>query len=328
MNAPIATEIPGLYALPLPTPFPIGRINTYLALDETPTLIDTGVNSEESFQALVEGMAALDMSPADLGRLIITHHHTDHIGLVDRLVEVSGAEVWCHPRCVPYVEQPGEARDHLCEWSVSIWREGGAPQAVLDLTGQLFIWFASLSNRPTPVSRQLEDGDTVDLLGKPWSVLHLPGHAGDLIGLFEPSGGVLLASDHLLRDVSSNALAEPPEPGQRRPRRLLEYLAQLQRVADLAPRIAYGGHGEPVTDVPALVAQRLAFHRERADRILALLGDQPLTLWQITEKMFAHVPEPEKFLALSEALGHVDWLERDGCIERIRRGEVVSWRKA
>lgn len=326
MTTPIVTELAGLYVLPLPTPFPVGRINAYLALDDAPTLIDTGVNSELSYTALVDGLAALDMSLADIRRVIITHHHTDHVGQVDRVVDASEAAVWCHSRCVPYIEQPDETREHLREWMVGIWREGGAPQAVLDLTAQLFSWFATLGNRPTPVSHQLEDGDSFTMLGKAWSVLHLPGHAGDLIGLFEPTDRILLASDHLLRDVSSNALAEPPEPGQSRPRRLLEYMSQLQRVADLHPRIAYSGHGEPVVDVPALVGQRLAFHRERADRILSLLAAQPHTLWQLTAKMFPHVPEPEQFLALSEVLGHVDWLENDGCIQSVRCDDGIQWR--
>lgn len=328
MTQPIRTEIPGLFVLPLPTPFPIGRVNAYLAQGEALTLIDTGVNSPQSYDALRAGLAALGATPADLDRIIVTHHHTDHIGLVDRLAEESGAAVWCHSRCVPYVERPAETRHRLQVWSRDVWREGGAPQALLDLTQQLFDWFATLSNGPFPVSRAVEDGETIDLLGQTWVVYHTPGHAGDLVCFFEPERRVLLASDHVLRDVSSNPLIEPPEPGQKRPRRLVEYMAQLQRVADLAPRIAYTGHGEPVTDVPGLVARRLAFHRERAACVLALLKDGPCSLYELTEKMFPHIAGPEKFLALSEVLGHLDWLEQEGQIDRMTEGGLTRWRAA
>ncbi len=326
MTAPLPTALPGLLVLPLPTPFPIGRINAYIVRDDELTLIDTGVNSEQSYQALVAGLAALGAAPADLDRVLITHHHTDHIGLVDRLAAESRAEIWCHQRCVPYVEQPRQARGHLWEWSAGVWREGGVPQPLLELTGQLFAWLDALSNGTASVARTLNDGEAVDLLNRSWTVLHTPGHAGDLLCLYEPGERILLASDHLLRDVSSNALVEPPEPGQKRPRRLLEYMAQLQRVADLGPRIAYGGHGPPVADVPGLVAERLRFHRERAGRILALLGSETRSLWEIAELMFARVAEPEKFLALSEVLGHLDWLERDGRIGRVKHGDITAWR--
>jgi glyoxylase-like metal-dependent hydrolase (beta-lactamase superfamily II) len=166
------------------------------------------------------------------------------------------------------------------------------------------------------------------LLGRPWTVYHTPGHAGDLICFYEPQSRVLLSSDHLLRDISSNALMEPPQPGQKRPRRLLEYMAQLERIAALDIQTAYGGHGEPATHVLDLVAQRLVFHRQRADYILALMGDEALTLFQVTQRMFAHVPEAQQFLALSEVLGHLDWLERDGALRRTMVDDLTLWQRA
>ena len=327
MIEPIATTVPDLYRLPLPTPFPIGRINAYVAVGEHLTLIDTGVNSAKSYAALVAGLAALGATPADLRRIIITHHHTDHAGLVARLVEESGAEVWCHQQCVPYLEQPATTRAHRRAWSVQAWQEAGVPQPLIDLTSQLFAWFETLGTSATSVTCALTDGDVIELLGQTWTVLHTPGHAGDLICLHQPESGILLSSDHLIRDVSSNALMEPPQPGHKRPRRLIQYMAQLQRVADLAPRIAYAGHGDPVTDVPGLVEQRLAFHQKRADQLLALLKKQPeaVTLYQITEMMFGYVSDQEKFLALSEVLGHMDWLERDGLVTRIARDGRTYW---
>lgn len=316
MTEPRATEIPGLYTLPIPTPFPIGRINTYLALGDPLTLIDTGVNSSSAYNELVQGLASLHVAPGDLERIIITHHHTDHIGLVERLAGENTAEVWCHPQCVPYIEDPEQARGRLCEWSLGVWQEGGAPQTLLDVTGQLFDWFGSLTNRPVPVTGVLNDGDSLDLLGLRWQVLHTPGHAGDLICLYQPEEAALLSSDHLIRDVSSNALVEPPSNGKKRPRRLLQYMEQLQRVADLEPRIAYSGHGKPVIDVAALVTERLAFHHKRAENILAQFGTSRYTLFEMTERLFPYVSEQEKFLALSEVLGHLDWLERDRRIAR------------
>lgn len=329
MTEPIETDVPGLYVLPLPTPFPIGRINTYLVRDRGLTLIDAGVNSERSYHALRDGLALLGIRPADLERIIITHHHTDHIGLVDRLAAVSGAEIWCHAECVPYVEQPSETRQRLNEWSMEAWREAGAPADLITLTAQLMQWFESLGNGSVAVDHVLADGDRVDLLGREWQVLHTPGHAGDLICLYEPRDAVLLSSDHLLRDVSSNALVEPPaRPGEKRPRRLLEYMAQLERVMQLQPRIAYGGHGQPTTDVRGVIQARLAFHKKRAQHILELFSAESLTLFEMTEMLFAHVDGPEKYLAMSEVLGHLDWLEQDSLIARVPVDDaIVRWQR-
>lgn len=331
MSEPQATVLPGLYLLALPTPFPIGRVNVYVAKDdETVTLIDCGVNSDRAYNELVEGLAALDLTPADLDRIILTHHHTDHVGLAARLVEQSGAAVWCHPLCVPHVEHPVETRAHLLAWSQEAWQEAGVPQPIMDLTALIFESFERLTTTPVQVVRTLDDGDTIDLLGMPWTVLHTPGHAGDLICLHQPDDAIMIISDHLIQHVSSNAFTEPPLPGQKRPRRLLQYMDGLRRVADLAPRIAYTGHGDPVTDVPGLVAVRLAFHQKRVEHIEAILAEQPepLTLYQLAEIIFRHVSEQEKFMALSEVLGHLDWLERDGHIQRETRAGRIHWRVA
>ena len=327
MTEPLETSLPGLYTLPLPTPFPIGRVNTYLARDnEQITLVDTGVNSTRSYDALVQGLAALGLRPTDLDRIILTHHHVDHIGLVDRLVAESGAEVWCHPACVPYVEAPTTNRERVNAWTLEAWSESGAPESFFEVTGQLLAWFQTLANGPVSVARQLDDGDSLTLAGHKWQVLYTPGHAGDLICLFQPEEAVLLSSDHLLRDVSSNALIEPPEPGHKRPRRLIQYLAQLQRVADLVPGIAYGGHGAPTIGIPELVQRRLEFHERRAQHILGLMTEQPMTLFALTEQVFPRVDAAQMFLALSEVLGHVDWLEQDGLIRRVSgSSEIVRW---
>ena len=73
--------------------------------------------------------------------------------------------------------------------------------------------------RSVDVDTPLGGGDHLSLAGYDWQVLHTPGHAGGLVCLYEPEGGTLLSSDHLLADISSNPVVEPPLPGeQQRPK--------------------------------------------------------------------------------------------------------------
>ena len=68
----------------------------------------------------------------------------------------------------------------------------------------------------------------------------------------QPLDGARLSSDHLLADISSNPVMEPPQPGQReRPRSLALYQASLQRVAALNLERALPSHGPAVLDVAA-----------------------------------------------------------------------------
>ena len=73
----------------------------------------------------------------------------------------------------------------------------------------------------------LADGDVLQLGSEDWQVLHTPGHSGGLICLYQPQRRLLISSDHLIRDISSNPVIEPPDPGEtERPRRLVEYMRQ------------------------------------------------------------------------------------------------------
>src|SRR5258708_21047285 len=92
-----STILPGLHIIPLPTPFAVGDVNAYLAEGNPLTLIDCGVGTEKTYQVLTAGMAQLGYKIADIGRLVITHHHTDHLGLAQRVGDESAAAVWCQP---------------------------------------------------------------------------------------------------------------------------------------------------------------------------------------------------------------------------------------
>ncbi|MGD1995052.1 MAG: MBL fold metallo-hydrolase, partial [Anaerolineae bacterium] len=173
----------------------------------------------------------------------------------------------------------------------------------------------------------LEDGESVVLGGEAWRVLHTPGHTGGLICLHQPRRQVLLSSDHLLRDVSSNPIVEPPvEDGEPRPRRLVDYVEQLQRVAELAVDRALPGHGAPILDVPELVSRRLAFHAERAERILDILARRERTVYQVTQILFPHLDPINRFLAVSEVIGHLDWLEERDQVTSRMKGRKRLWR--
>jgi hypothetical protein len=102
----------------------------------------------------------------------------------------------------------------------------------------------------------------------------------------------------------------------------------MQRMADLEPLIAWTGHGDPIHDVQRVVRKRLHFHERRARRMLDLIGAEERSAYQIAEPLFARLSGGEAFLALSETIGHLDWLEEQGRIEANQRDEVIYWRRA
>jgi glyoxylase-like metal-dependent hydrolase (beta-lactamase superfamily II) len=317
------------HLITLPTPFPVGPVNVYLLEGDPPTLVDCGPKHPDSLAALEAGLAEHGHGLEDIRQLILTHHHVDHVGLAKTVVERSGAVVFSHPYNIPYLADYNAERERHLPFYAQIWIEGGVPGRIVEQMRKANDGIARWLD-PVAVTRTIDEGDAVTAGGAVWRVYHTPGHAGGLICLHNPATNELIADDHLLRDISSNPIMEPPPVGGAagpRPKRLVEYMHHMQRMADLKPVVAYPGHGEPVTDVAALVQRRLTFHRRRADKIYQALGASPLTLWEITQPLFPNLTRGmDYFLALSEVMGHLDVLVEAGRVEIVREGEVVRWK--
>jgi len=320
-------QLPYLHAIELPTPFPVGPITVYLgdAPDEPLTLIDTGPRTGAARAALEAGLADLGHTPADLERIVITHAHVDHFGLAADLVATSGAEVVTHVWNLPALgDYDGERKRHAAFYG-DLLRRAAVPGEMLTLVDGATDGMRRFA-APVSTGAGLDEGDRLRLGGRDWQVLHTPGHSAGLICLYEPAGRFLLSSDHLLADISSNPIVEPPPPGSaERLRSLVLYRASLERVAALAIREAWPGHGPVIYDVAGLVRRRLSFHKARLERVLAALGHGACTTWQITEALFPNRAPLDAFLAVSETIGHLDLLEMEGRISGDLDGGVVRW---
>ncbi len=322
-----------LHCLTLPTPYSVGDVNVYLVEPGQPhdplTLLDTGPDWEAAENALWQGLAQHGYAVQNLGQILISHPHPDHYGLAAKLRQASGAAVCAHPHGQATLAAGQSNHRHTLAFYQHWLTECGAPPAVqlkIDQARQDTHGYA----QAVTVDRFLNDGDSVQMGGREWQVLATPGHSGGMLCFFEPESRTLLASDHLIADISSNPVVEPPPAGQtERPKRLLQYLQQLERVADLRPVIAYAGHGPPVTDVEALVRERKAFHQTRAEQLLHQLGGRPQTIYQLSTSLFRpDLPALHLFLALSEVQGHLDLLQAAGQVYGTAEGDRLWWQAA
>lgn len=312
--------VPGyLHALTLPTPFPVGPVNAYLALGDTPTLIDTGPNHPATISALRDQLAQRGVTLGDIRRIVVTHAHVDHFGLAPLIVSESGARVYSHAR------NRGWLTDFENEWVSrgkfyrDVFLASGSPReyvAGADGLRRLSEYGGSI---PPGNFVEIGDGDSIFLGADEWSVVFAPGHASGLVCLYDSRSTTLLSNDHLIRDITSNPILEPPAHGDlKRPRALVDYIASMQRTAAMDIHVALSGHGKPLTDVRGLVAARLAFHRSRCDMLEAHVRGGVETPYELTRLLFPTLKEAELFLGLSEVIGHLDVLEEE---HRVVRGE-------
>lgn len=322
------TALKHLHAIELPTPFPVGPVTVYLAdvPGEPLTLVDTGPRTPATQAALEAGLARWGYTLSNLGRIVVTHAHEDHFGLAADLVDASHAQVWTHPWNLPPLSDYDADWERRAVFYAGLLRQAAVPEEMM----QAIAWATQIMKqfaRPVAVDATLDEGDTFRLAGYEWQVLHTPGHAAGLLCLYEPESRTLLSSDHLLADISSNPVVEPPQPGQtERPRSLALYQESLQRVASLEITRALPGHGPVIYDVVGLVNRRLAFHQQRLAHALDALRRGARTTWEVTQVLFPDRSPLDTFLALSEVIGHLDLLELEGKIVGEMAGEAILWR--
>jgi glyoxylase-like metal-dependent hydrolase (beta-lactamase superfamily II) len=329
MPEPVAV-LPDLYQLIIPTPFPVGPVNVYVARDPERgglTLVDCGPRTSEARAALDAGLAALGHSVHDIRRIVVTHAHADHYGLAANIAAESGAQVLTHPFNRPTLQASTDESERRLAFYADLLHVSGVPDKLISAIDNMRRGMGDYAGA-VHATGDLYDGDTLTLAGRAWQVLHTPGHSTGLACLYEPHARVLLSNDHLLRDISSNPLVEPPPPGtSQRRKSLVEYIGQMQRVAAMDVSAAWPGHGEPFHDVRALVRQRVIFHAQRAERILGLFDGNSLTTYQIARRLFPQLDPLNFFLAISEVLGHLELLESEGRVSATQRDAVVVWQR-
>jgi glyoxylase-like metal-dependent hydrolase (beta-lactamase superfamily II) len=318
----------GIHRITVPTPFAVGRVNVYLIEDDPLTLVDAGPNSATSFDALTSGLAALGHSLEDIELVILTHQHIDHLGLVALVAQRSGAEVAAIDVAVPFVENYSQEAQKDDEFARSVMLRNGIPEDVVGALSAVSQAFRAWGAR-ADVTRVLHDGEEMRFRDRTLHVHHRPGHSPTDTIFHDRERRVLIAADHLLGHISSNPLITRPTDGSsERPQALVTYLRSLEATREMDVELVLPGHGERITDHRALIDERFALHRRRAEKIHRLIAERPRSAYEIAQALWGNVAVTQAYLTLSEVLGHVDVLTNDGRVRAVDRGGTTVFEAA
>lgn len=308
-----ASSLPlGVRRVTLPLPTRPGHVHAYLVPhDDGWLVVDTGLGLPDAKERWAAELATLD---ASVTTIFVTHFHPDHVGAARDLVELTGA---------PVVQ--GEIDLAQCRrvWGGEHWpailagwfaRHGAPSTLTAGLLAAGAYW--------TPFIRYVDEATTIapgdDLLG--WTVIAAPGHADGQLALLRE--GVLLAADHVLDPITPTVGLWP----ESRPDPLGDYLGALEAVGELAPSIALPGHGEPIADPPGRAREIAAHHDGRLDRIVALLGHEPRTAFDVSLPLFGDELSPAaRRFAIAETLSHLEYLALRDRVVRHETADTVSY---
>lgn len=155
--------------------------------------------------------------------------------------------------------------------------------------------------------RNLADGDRVRAGDLDLIVVHTPGHASDHICFWDLDARALYSGDMLA--IGTTVMIPAGRGGN-----LRQYLASLDRMAALQPRVAFPGHG-PVIDRPIeLIREYLAHRAMRESQILACLRDGVTGVDAIVTKIYGELVDPVRRAARETVTAHLEKLRDEGAL--------------
>jgi glyoxylase-like metal-dependent hydrolase (beta-lactamase superfamily II) len=319
---------PGIWSIPVDWPgSPLRYTLAYLIESGGGTvLIDTGWPSDAGWSGLAAGIASAGHALADIGYVLVTHAHPDHLGMAGRLREVSGARVGMHPAEIDAVTRlrAGAGAERTSSWLA----ERGAPDdEAADIAEEIAGNLARYRETALP-DLVVEDG-TLPVAGLGLRALWTPGHSPGHLCFHDEDRDLMLTGDHVLPGISPHIGLDGDGPANP----LGDYLSSLSRLGTFAPQEVLPAHQYRFTGLGRRVAALLAHHRQRLSEIEDTVAADPgASTWHIASLLswsrgWVATEGMARRAAVSETLSHLAYLAAAARIVNARpeSSQVDSW---
>jgi len=251
-----------------PSAFTYTGTQTWIVGESEVAVIDPGPDIPEHVAAIVE---AVGKRP--LVAILCTHTHRDHSPAARPLAERTSAPViGCAPLALETV----------------------GPRADAAFDGDY-----------SP-DRVLEDGDRIEVDGRPLTAVATPGHTSNHLCL--AWGDALFTGDHVMG--WSTTVVVPPDGD------MAAYMHSLHKLRQRDDRIYYPAHGPPVTNPRQYVRSLIGHRMQRERQILKLVCERPRPIPDIVANAYPGLDRRLTAAAGGSVHAHLLDLQSRGLVEQ------------
>ena len=302
-----------VFPISVPTSNELKSINFFFLVKQgrALSLIDAGLNTEECWNSLQKTLKMHDYTLTDITEILLTHHHSDHIGLVNRILSTHPIQIYAHPDAILRLKRDGRYMNMRVDFFKKLYQEMGCGQVgekqVIDINNPIIL------NDDNRIDCEIQEINSDHLLG--FTILEIPGHAPDLIAFYNQQYKWLFAGDLLIENMSSNAFIEPDYNGNRI-KSLIQQKNSLEKCLQLHVEYVFPGHGTILGNPFDLINKRLKRIDEKANKYLNIIKSGKATASEIAQFIYKEKYERQFFTIMSEVIGYLDYLEFQGKINK------------
>ena len=316
---------PGIHWIRLPLPMKLDHVNIY-ALDDGDgwVLIDTGFFSQKGiriWEKLLEG----PLAGKPVKRVLVTHHHPDHMGMAGWFQQEHGVELWTTRTSWLFCRMLTlDTQEVWPQETIDFYRSAGMSEEVLQgrLADRPFN-FSDMVHKMPLGYRRIKEGDVLNIGGRDWEVLVGNGHAPEHATLWCHDDNIVLAGDQIIPGISPNIGVYATEPDADP---LLDWYEACEKFSKIAheDHFVLPGHKLPFTGLPDRMEQLIENHHGALKRLREHLSE-PRTAGDCFAPLFKRsIGAGEYGLALVESIAHLNHLYHLGEATR-QRNENGAW---
>lgn len=329
-------EIEGVYQIKIGVPFAVKYVCVYLfKVGDKLVLIDSGLNMGNWRKKFFESLKELKIDINDIDYCFISHIHIDHIGLAKILKEQNpNLKIIMHDisyellkwetnkaNLVDLKQKAAAIAEQMLKYGIS--KEQGKRVV------QFFTYWPQflVYQKPDII---VNDGD---IILENLQVIWTPGHSFGHICIFDKKNKFLFSGDHILSRITPhignfivNEFLHDKYRNFDFNNILKYYLSSLDKIDELNPQIIFPAHQEIIFNPHERILAIKAHHKNRLREILDLIKEKPLTPFQISQTHFGtDLDDINSYMALSEVLGHLLYLEDLGKVKNIEDDSTIRY---
>lgn len=293
-------------------------INCYLFDDgQKLTLIDGGIDLPVFKDFFDAKLKEYGFTYENIDQIILTHHHGDHIGMVNHITKNRVLPVYAHQLALERLYLTEDYQLQKKEFFMKLYDEYGGQHLAKSRFDKMAETFEKTEFlKIKSIVQPLRQGDIIQGL----EVTEVPGHSPDSILLYDKETKWLFCGDLVLYTGTSNALVDHDEAGELLPT-VVQYKNSLEKCLEFDVAMVFAGHQRPYDNLNEIVEKNLQRIDYKINRIVEKVSEGHRSALQLATAIYGDRVEKEFSLIMSEIIGYLTYAELAGLIIKSWNGQ-------